>query len=333
MVSESDVSIQGHGVHTAYVEMVRALRGRPDIELISGEFGRQVPCDIVHLHTVGPRTYKKLFQKNVKKVISAHVVPNSFVGSLVGAKLWKGLATLYLRWFYNRGDLLIAVSPATAAELESMKVRTPIKVIENSIDTAKYQPKDMKKRAEIRRQLGIAEDAFVVIGAGQVQPRKRVDRFKEAAIALPGIEFVWVGGMPFGKVAADHKAMQSMMDNTPVNMHFPGIVPLENMPDYYWAADAFWLPSQQETFGLVVIEAAASGLPIILRRIPDYDDTFAAFALMVDDDTDIATIEQLQRDKALYTAYSDKARQLADKYDSRRATDLLVQQYRQLLNS
>lgn len=333
IVSESDISVQGHGVHTAYVEMVQALRARSDIELTAGEFDRQVPCDIVHLHTVGPKTYKKLFQKNVKKVVSAHVVPNSFVGSLVGAKLWKGVATWYLRWFYNKADLLIAVSPSTAEELKKMKVRTAIVVIENSIDTSKYHPKNLEKRAEIRRQLGIAEDAFVVIGAGQVQPRKRVDRFSAAAMALPEVEFVWMGGMPFGKIAADHKTMQAMMDAAPKNMHFPGIVPLEDMPHYYWAADIFWLPSQQETFGLVVIEAAASGLPIVLRKISDYDDTFAKFALMTDDAVDVAAIEELSRDRVLYEAYKEKAKELAKKYDSQRATDILIEQYQKLLHA
>ena len=59
MVSESEISVQGHGVHTAYEEMVSSLRKRSDVELITGEFGRQVDCDIVHLHTVGPRLWKK----------------------------------------------------------------------------------------------------------------------------------------------------------------------------------------------------------------------------------------------------------------------------------
>lgn len=333
MVSESEISVQGHGVHTAYEEMAAALEKRSDVELIRGEFGRQVSCDIVHLHTVGPRTYKKLFQRNVKKVISAHIVPGSLVGSLVGANLWKGLASLYLRWFYNRADLLIAVSSATSRELKSMGVKAPIKVIDNAIDTSGYRRRDLGKRSKVRRQLGIPDDAFLVMGAGQVQPRKRVDRFVAAATALPDVEFMWVGGMPFGKAAASYKSMQAMMDTAPGNMHFPGIVPLEMMPDYYWAADVFWLPSQQETFGLVVVEAAASGLPIVLRDIPDYDDTFSGFVEMADDSRDISVIEKLSKDRALYSAGKRRAAQLAKKYDSQRATDVLVEEYRRLLEA
>lgn len=71
IVSESEISVQGHGVHTAYQEMVDALRVRKDIDLITGEFGRLVDCDIVHIHTVGTRTWRKLFQKGPKKVVSA----------------------------------------------------------------------------------------------------------------------------------------------------------------------------------------------------------------------------------------------------------------------
>jgi 1,2-diacylglycerol-3-alpha-glucose alpha-1,2-galactosyltransferase len=333
IVSESDISVQGHGVHTAYMEMAGALEKRKDIELIRGEFGKNLPVDIVHLHTIGSRVWRKLLKGGPKKVVSAHVVPDSFVGSLVGARLWKAFATWYLRWFYNKADLLVAVSPATANELKHLGVKTPVVVIDNSIDISRYHKGSKKSRNDLRKQLGIDVDSFVVIGAGQVQPRKRVDRFITAAKACPDVEFIWVGGIPFGSLAAEHGSMQKMMDGAPSNVHFPGIIPLSNMPSYYSAADVFWLPSTQETFGLVVVEAAASGLPVILRDIKDYSETFAPYSILVDDNTDIDAIRKLRDNLEHRKKYKSLATNLAKKFDSKSATDKLVEQYRVLLKN
>lgn len=331
IVSESAVSVQGHGVHTAYEEMAAALEARHDVEVVRGEFGARLDCDVIHLHTIGPRTFRKLFQKGPAKVVSAHVVPDSFVGSLVGARLWRPLATLYLRWFYNKADALIAVSDETAKELVNMGVRAPVTVLYNSIDTARYQAASPAERQAVRQQLGIPESAFAVIGAGQVQPRKRVDLFVQAAEVLPDVHFVWVGGIPFKHAAADYSAMKRLMETPLPNLHFPGMVDLEHMPQYYHAADLFWLPSIQETFGLVVVEAAASGLPVLLRDIPDYGQTFGAYAAMGDDATFVATIERLRSDEREYQASRQKAEQLAQAFDSKKVTADLVALYRNLV--
>lgn len=331
IVSESDISVQGHGVHTAYVEMLNALRTAPEVTVTPGKFNEQVDCDIVHLHTVGPRIWRKLHQKGPKKVISAHVVPDSFVGSLVGAKYWRFLATWYLRWVYNRADILLAVSNETKRDLLKMGVRAPIVVQYNSIDTTFYQPKP-GRREVIRKKLGINDDTFVVIGAGQVQPRKRIEDFLAVASQLPEVHFVWVGGMPFGKVAASSRQLEQMIATAPNNVSFPGIVALEEMPGYYQAADMFWLPSEQETFGLVVVEAAASGLPIMLRDIVDYEETFRADAFLGASRLDFtAHIASLQSSSAEYKKWQRHANNIAKRFDSRAATQRLVDIYTDLV--
>jgi 1,2-diacylglycerol-3-alpha-glucose alpha-1,2-galactosyltransferase len=331
IVSESEISVQGHGVHTAYEEMCRSLEARDDVEVIRGQFGKKIDCDIIHIHTVGPHMYKKLAQKGPKKVITAHLVPDSFVGSLLFARAWKPLAKGYLKWFYDRADYLLPVSDETARDLQKMKVKAPSEVMYNSIDTSRYK-KAPRSREAVREELGIAKGAFVVIGAGQVQPRKRVSDMLAVAKKMPDVRFVWVGGMPFGGLAADNAKMKRMMENAPANVKFAGIVPLEDIGSYYHAADAFWLPSIQETFGLVVVEAAASGLPIILRDIPDYDATFGNDALKPATQQEyIETIDRLKDDKAFYKKWQVGAQRIAQRFDSKEAAERLVQIYRDLL--
>jgi 1,2-diacylglycerol-3-alpha-glucose alpha-1,2-galactosyltransferase len=330
MVSESDISVQGHGVHTAYKEMVAALEKRNDVRIITGDFNHQTNCDVVHLHTIGFRTIHKLLQRGPVKVISAHVVPDSVVGSIIMAKYWLFAFRWYVRLYYNRADLLLAVSDDAKRDLLELGIKAPIEVFYNFIDIHKYEHSLVSRQA-IRQQLSIPDSAFVVIGAGQIQPRKRVDCFIAAAKALPDVHFVWVGGMPFGKIAAENNNMKIMIKNAPSNMHFTGIIPLEDMASYYRAADAFCLPSEQETFGLVIIEAAAADLPLIVRDIADYDETFGDDVLRAHDADFVQAINTIRNDSAARAKYQKSAQRIARRYDSEAAAERLVSLYRELI--
>jgi 1,2-diacylglycerol-3-alpha-glucose alpha-1,2-galactosyltransferase len=328
VVSESEFMAKGHGVHTAYIELTNALKKHPEAKVVVNKKG---PVDITHLHTVGAyAVYRLLFDRS-KKVISAHIVPASLVGSLVGARFWAPLAKVYLRWFYNRADLVFAVSDETKRVLIAMGVKKPIEIVYNVIDTARYKttPSD---RAAARRELGIKKDEWVVIGAGQVQPRKRIDSFVGVASQLPAMRFIWVGGMPFGKLAAENVAMQRLIDSPSPNVTFTGVVQLEAMRQYYQAADVFWLPSEQETFGLVVVEAAAAGLPVVLRDIPDYAETFAQDALLVKEEATAGMLEMLHTDDAFYAQAKARSAKIAERYDAAAGAKKIIELYRSLLS-
>lgn len=329
VVSESEFTVQGHGVHTAYVELTNALKKRPDAETVVNQTG---PADITHIHTVGGYALRRLLFDRSKKVVSAHIVPASLVGSLVGAAFWLPIARLYLRWFYNRADLLFAVSDETRRELLKLGVTQPIEIVYNLIDTSRYHTTPADKQAA-RRRLGIPEDAWVVVGAGQVQPRKRVDDFVAVASDLPDTRFVWVGGMPFGKFAADHGVMQKLITNAPENVTFTGVIDHSDVKGYYQAADVFWLPSEQETFGLVVVEAAAAGLPVVLRDIPDYAETFSEDAILCTPDKVAGMLQLLRDDPAFYAKAREHSEIIAQRFDSVAGADRVMALYQKLLTT
>ena len=131
-ISESEFTVQGHGVHTAFKELYNALAKRDDTTAI---INKKAKVDITHIHTVGLYSLFFLLFGSGKKVVSAHVVPKSFIGSLAGAKYWLPLANIYLRWFYNRADLVLAVSDETKRELQSMGVTKPIEIFYNIVDS------------------------------------------------------------------------------------------------------------------------------------------------------------------------------------------------------
>lgn len=332
MVSESDISVQGHGVHTSYDEIASALEARDDITVIRGDFGHQTRCDVVHFHTIGPRTWRKLLQRGPKKVITAHVVPDSFVGSIILAKYWLFAARWYMRWYYNRADKVLAVSGMVAEalhrELHVPKAR--IATMYNTIDMTRYRPTATSKRAA-RQQLRIDPDAFMVLGNGQVQPRKRLDVFVAMAKALPDIQFIWVGGIPFKQLGADFKSMERLMNSVPSNMHITGVIPHKNVKEYMQAADVFCLPADQENHPMCVLEAASAELPIILRDIPEYDDTFGNNVVRCKTDQEFVDAVTSLCSSTEYNAWRTKTKRIAEKFDSKTAAAELTQLYRDLV--
>lgn len=329
VVSESEFTVQGHGVHTAYIELTNALKKRDDATVVVNQSG---VADVTHLHTVGGYALRRLLFDRGKKVVSAHIVPASLVGSLVGASLWMPLAKVYLRWFYNKADMLFAVSDETKRELVRLGVTKPIEIVYNLIDTSRYLTTAEDKVAA-RRALGIPADAWVVVGAGQVQPRKRVDDFVKEATGLPEMQFIWVGGMPFGKLAADHGVMQRLITDAPENVTFTGVIDHSDVKRYYQAADVFWLPSEQETFGLVVVEAAAAGLPIVLRDIPDYTETFSEDAILCSPEKISGMLQLLRDDAKFYAQAQEHSALIASRFDSVAGADRVMALYKKLLTT
>jgi len=329
IISETEFSVKGHGVHTAYIEHANSLRSRSDaIVNVNG----RAAADVTHLHTFGLYALWKLLFGSGKKVVTAHVVPASWIGSIKYAKLWAPLGERYLRYFYNKADAVVAVSADVKRELEtSVGVTSPITVVHNTIDTAHYRRKD-GDRQRAREVLGIEPGAFVVVSNGQIQPRKRFDLFCTLAGQMSDVQFIWVGGVPFKQLGDDYEHIQRLIVAAPPNLRVTGVIDLAAVRDYYHAADVFFLPSIQETFGLVVVEAAAAGLPVVLRDIADYKNTFGDDALKGDDATFAALIERLRNDKHLYEQYVAASQRIAQRFDSREGAEQIMKLYRSLMD-
>lgn len=328
MISESEFTVQGHGVHTAYKEITDALRKRKDIDI---EVNSKRPSDIIHIQTMGLYSFRHLIRKGGKKVVSAHIVPDSFIGSIKGAKYWKPLGRMWLKFFYKKADLVLACSGMVADELINDMNVPKTKVLYNTIDMSRYRHSAAEKKLA-RKKLDLKDNDFVVMGNGQVQPRKRLDILIKAAKKMPDVKFFWVGGIPFKNLGADYHAMQNMIKSAPDNLTVTGVIPLEAVKDYYVAADLFVLPAMQENHPMCVLEAAGAGLPIILRDIPQYDDTFKGDAVMAKtDDEFLDLIDLLRKDKKAYSKACLGAGKIAKRFDSSAGAERLVEFYQSLI--
>lgn len=168
MLSETEFTVKGHGVHTAYVELTAALGRRSDVDI---SVNNDRPVDVTHIQTVGFYALRRLLFARGKKVMSAHLVPDSFIGSLRGARYWRPIGYWWLKLFYKRADLVLACSRAVQDELRRSMGLDNVELLYNTIDMSRYARSDGDRLAA-REVLGIPADA-VVSRSGYICPPGR----------------------------------------------------------------------------------------------------------------------------------------------------------------
>jgi glycosyltransferase involved in cell wall biosynthesis len=121
-----------------------------------------------------------------------------------------------------------------------------------------------KSSAAVRRELRIPGDAPLVCACGTLEPRKGPDLFLDVACDLAKVSgelrphFVWIGGNKVRVEAMRRRVRELHRED---NVHFIGMRP--DVGPYYSAADVFLLPSREDPFPLVMLEAALREKPIL----------------------------------------------------------------------
>lgn len=186
-------------------------------------------------------------------------------------------------------------------------------VVHNGVDHERFHPRLRSDRGEhMRRELGIPANHRVVLFLGTGFRRKGLGRLLRLwdRGELAGIYLVVVGN--------DAKLLHYRKQwSNKQNVIFVG--PQTNVEDYYAAADLLVLPSIQEAFGNVVLEALASGLPVI--TVPgvgamDRVDGELKEGILInpDDPQELKTKILRLLDPIRWPSLSLKARQMAEKY-------------------
>ena len=166
------------------------------------------------------------------------------------------------RYTIKAADRLVAISEFTADYLRRLAPGRSVEVMHLGADIERFSPVDRAARDAIRRRLGLPENAFVALTVRRLFYRNGLDTLLEAAVQLrdrAGVHVVIGGSGPErGEIEAGIR--RSGLGN----VHVVGFVPSADLPDYYRAADVFVLPTRTaEGFGLVLMEAAASGVASI----------------------------------------------------------------------
>ncbi|WP_214410899.1 glycosyltransferase [Sphaerisporangium fuscum] len=323
-MSESVFTVRGHGVHSVFEESIRAINQMPEFECVSGvrAYGRNV---VLHVHTMGPFAALRMLAHRGPSLISAHVTPGTLLGSIKGAHLARGPVRWYMRRVFDLATLVLSVSGATTLELEELGVRGPIVLAANAIDEKRIRSLAARRPA-LRRGFGW-DGRPVVLGVGQIQPRKGVEEFVACARSLPHLRFVWVGGMQFGMLSDARHDLTRLRENPPENVVFTGLVPREEVFKYCAAADVFFLPSKHETFGLATLEAAVAGLPLVLPDLPCYRDWLKDAYLPGRTVNEYVELLRELEDERVRARWGERASAAAAGHDSRALRDGLREAY------
>jgi D-inositol-3-phosphate glycosyltransferase len=125
-------------------------------------------------------------------------------------------------------------------------------------------------RAKARQELGFAQEESIVLFVGRFAPLKGIDRLMEAMCHLQHhqrLRLIIVGGD--GSDTPEFQGLQKLALNLGIQegVTFVGRIEQDNLPAYYSAADVLVVPSYYESFGLVALEALASGTPVVATKV------------------------------------------------------------------
>lgn len=175
-------------------------------------------------------------------------------------------------------------------------------------------------RKSIREELGIPQNAFVVLGCGTLDLRKGIDHFAAIARQVVNrnqsdtpIHFVWVGEGPRWTHSVHHY-VELDLKKSPARDYVHFIGERSNVEPYFVGADTFLMTSRVDPFPCVIHEAMASKLPIITFAnsggAPEAIDSGAGIIVpYADYDRASSTILVLSSEKALAKTYTDRAYQ------------------------
>jgi phosphatidylinositol alpha-1,6-mannosyltransferase len=166
------------------------------------------------------------------------------------------------RYTVGSADRLLAISEFTARYVRRLAPRREVTVMHLGTDVDRFSPVDAVACAEIRRRLDLPPDAFIALTVRRLFYRNGLDTLLDAATRVRGLAGMH---LVIGGTGPEHAEIkQRIARDRLANVHLVGYIPDLELPDYYRAADVFILPTRTaEGFGLVLMEAAASGIPSI----------------------------------------------------------------------
>ncbi|MCL2067617.1 MAG: glycosyltransferase family 1 protein [Treponema sp.] len=211
--------------------------------------------DIIHVTTelgIGFRGMRYALSRNVPLVMSYHTDYCKYL-KYHNLEIFRPLLEKYLEWFYSFSDRTLAPSRHTMEEL-FRKGFCNLHLWSRGIDTRCFNP--AYRNMELRDTLG--KDKFIFLYVGRLSREKNLDMLLQAAEEIqrrfPGqTSFVFTGDGPY------YKTIQNF---SPSNVLCTGFKQGRDLSEIYASADCFAFPSGTETFGNVVLEAMASGLPV-----------------------------------------------------------------------
>ena len=293
---------------------VLVLEDSGSLQLSAAERKQQVRefvgdhVDLIYINTVAAAELLPLFD-SLKAPIITHV--HELERSI--QRFTSGQA---MKELVRRSSKFIAASPPVADNLSRNHDVDPdrIETINSFI-----QPQDTsdaeRQRSAMRKRLELGPDHVAVFGCGTRDWRKGPDLFVDVAAllakeGLSGFRFFWIGG----EIDGDYENLEASVEGRNLEPYVSFLGPQQSPRDYFRAGDIFLLPSREDPFPLVCLEAADCGLPIICFAsaggMPDFVEDDAGFVVPHEDVAAMAAaVARLIRDSEERRIRGETARQ------------------------
>jgi glycosyltransferase involved in cell wall biosynthesis len=241
-----------------------------------------------------------------------------------------GFIEPFTNWFtrtvFNQADATLAPSRLIQRDMLRLGVRE-VGLWKRGVDAERFNP--AFRDADMRTRLSDGHpDEVVLLYVGRLSTEKQIDHLKPVLEQLPGVRLAIVGD---GPARAD---LQARFAGTPTT--FMGYMKGEALSQAYASADVFVFPSALETFGLVVVEAMAAGLPVVASRVGGVADVVdegrTGYTFEVGDIRALVDgVRQVTADRARMTFMGQTARSFAETQSWPAMMDEVVDLYAQLI--
>ena len=233
--------------------------------------------EIVHLHGFS--------QKSVLVVLLARLFRKQIVLTIHTAGSDEAAAAREMGWLaywaYRQAGLYLAISSRMAHNyLAAGLPTTKLRIAPNGLDIQRFHPASRAERTAARRQLELSDDLYWILFVGFFSREKCPDvlfdawlRLREMGTPPSGVLFVGATDSAYHEVDRDLAAAitaRAAELGVSDRVRLPG--PMADVEVAYHAADVFVMPSSREAFGMVLVEAMASALPVIASRLEGVTD-------------------------------------------------------------
>ncbi len=278
--------------------------------------------DVLHAHsplTVGLLAYLSASTKNVPLIYTYHTSITDYTHYL---KIIGGTAVIRhaARWFSatstNLGDQIVVPSPKFYRLLLEQGVTKPIHTIPNGIDLSRFAAQ--KNIGKFRNKIKVSADAPILLSVGRVDPEKRldflIDSFARMADQFPNARLVFAGDGSARSHLEAHAAATKFNDR----IHFLGMVDRAELPDILRDATVFLSASTTEVHPISVIEAIASGLPMLAVKDEAFENMIEngenGYQVPLDVDVFAKKLVEMLKDPNKLERFGKKSTELSKKF-------------------
>jgi len=286
--------------------------------------------DLIHVvnpFSIGVAGTRYARLNHIPLVASYHTDIPGYSTRYYGLPFMTHLIWDYFRWVHNQADLTLCPSQSTLQELDKKGFKN-LKLWSRGVDLEKFAPS--KSSPEWRWGISAGRpETVILLYVGRLAAEKRVEWLLPVIQSIPYAHLVIVGDGPM------REDLQALFKGT--NTTFTGYLQGEDLARAYASSDIFVFPSANETFGNVVLEAMASGLPVVAPRSGGVMDSVidGETGLLFESDRQedlVSSVLKIITDPRALWRMGSAARQAASKRGWNGVLDHLIDDYQLTIN-